>query len=72
MNVDNVLGDVMGGESYYDPTEDKPNVIVPEGDFYAHAKDYTVKEDVVIRGRHLADIYNITFKLAEENSDKDF
>ena len=50
MNVDNVLGDVMGGESYYDPTEDKPSVIVPEGDFYAHVKDYTVKEDVVIRG----------------------
>ena len=72
MNVDNILGDLIGGQSYYDPTEDKTNVIVPEGDFYAHAKDYTVKEDVVIRGRHLADIYNITFKLAEENSDKEF
>ena len=72
MNVDNVLGEVMGGESYYDPTEDKPSVIVPEGDCYAHVKDYTVKEDVVIRGKHLADIYNVTFKLAEENSDKTF
>ena len=29
MNVDNILGDVIGGESYYDPTEEKPNVIVP-------------------------------------------
>lgn len=72
MNVDNVLGDMMGGESYYDPTEDKPSVIIPEGDFYAHSKDYTVKEDVVIRGKYLADIYNIKFKLAEENSDKEF
>ena len=71
-SVSSVLDDVMGGESFYDPSEDKPNVIVPEGDFYAHVKDYTVKEDVVIRGKHLADIYNLTFKLAEENSDKDF
>ena len=71
-SIDAVLNDVMGGESFYDPTEDKPNVIVPEGDFYAHVSDYSVKEDVVIRGKHLADIYNLTFKLAEENSDKDF
>ena len=32
-SIDSVLGDVMGGESYYDPTEDKPNVIVPEGEY---------------------------------------
>jgi len=71
-SIDSVLGDVMGGESFYDPTEDKPSVIVPEGEFYAHVKEYTVKEDVVIRGKHLADIYNIVFKLANENSDKTF
>ena len=71
-SIDAVLGDVMGGESYYDPTEDKPSVIVPEGDYYAHVKDFTVKEDVIIRGKHLADIYNLTFKLAEDNADKMF
>ena len=71
-SIDAVLNDVMGGESFYDPTEDKPNVIVPEGDFYAHVSDYSVKDDVDIRDKHLADIYNLTFKLAEENSDKDF
>ena len=58
-SIDSVLGNVMGGESYYDPSQDKPNVIVPEGEFYAHVKDYTVKEDVVIRGKYLADIYNL-------------
>jgi|TARA_R100000329_G_scaffold151220_1_gene146466 hypothetical protein len=71
-DIDSVLGGVMGGESFYDPTEDTPNVIVQEGEYYAHAKDYAVKEDVVIRGKHLADIYNITFELAEENSTKEF
>ena len=71
-SIDSVLGNVMGGESYYDPSQDEPNVIVPEGEFYAHVKDYTVKEDVVIRGKYLADIYNLNFKLAEENSDKTF
>ena len=71
-SIDSVLGDVMGGESYYDPSEDKPSVILPEGDYYAHAKEFSVKEDVVIRGKYLADIYNITFKVAKENSDKVF
>ena len=71
-SVSNVLDEVMGGESYYDPSEDKPSVIVPEGDYYAHVKEFTMKEDVVIRGRHLADIYNLVFKLASENSDKTF
>jgi len=71
-SIDSVLGGVMGGDSYYDPSEDKPKVIVPEGDFYAHVKEFTVKEDVVIRGKYLADIYNLTFKLASENSDKTF
>ena len=66
-SIDSVLGGVMGGESYYDPSEDKPKVIVPEGDYYAHVKEFTVKEDVVIRNKYLADIYNLTFKLATEN-----
>ena len=39
-SIDAVLNDVMGGESFYDPTEVKPNGIVPEGDFYAHVSDY--------------------------------
>ena len=43
-DIDSVLGGVMGGESFYDPTEDTPNVIVQEGEYYAHAKDYAVKE----------------------------
>jgi|TARA_R100000353_G_scaffold172818_1_gene138480 hypothetical protein len=71
-SVDSVLDEVMGGESFYDPLEDKPSVIVPEGEYYAHVKEFTVKEDVVVRGRHLADIYNISFKLATSNSDKMF
>ena len=69
-SINSVLEDVMGGESYYDPTEDRPNVIVPEGEYYAHVKDYTVKEDVVIRVKHLEDIFNLNFKLSEDNSDK--
>tara|TARA_R100001082_G_scaffold86338_1_gene52927 strand:- start:2996 stop:3559 length:564 start_codon:yes stop_codon:yes gene_type:complete len=70
--VENILDDMVGGESFYDPSEDTPNVITPEGEYYAHIKDVTVKEDVVIRGKYLADIYNIIFKLAHENSDKEF
>jgi hypothetical protein len=71
-SIDEVLGGVMGGESYYDPTLDKPNVMIPEGEYYAHVKEFTMKEDVVIRGKYMADIYNLTFKLAAENSDKQF
>ena len=71
-DINSTLEDVMGGESYYDPSEDKPSVIIPEGDYYAHVKDFTMKEDVVIRGKHLADIYNLNFKLATDNSDKMF
>jgi hypothetical protein len=71
-SIDSALGNVMGGDSYYDPSQDKPSVIVPEGDYYAHVKDFTSKEDVVIRSKYLADIYNLTFKLAKENSDKEF
>ena len=70
--VENILDDIVGGESFYDPTEDKPNIITPEGEYYAHVKDVTMKSDVVIRGKYLADIYNIIFKLAPENSDKEF
>jgi len=70
--VTNILDDMVGGESFYDPTEDKPNVITPEGEYYAHVKDVTMKEDVVVRGKYLADIYNVIFKLAPENSDKEF
>ena len=70
--VNDILDDMVGGESFYDPTEDKPNVMVQEGEYYAHVKDVTVKEDVVIRGKYLADIYNIIFNLSAENSEKEF
>lgn len=70
--VNDILDDVVGGESFYDPSEDKPNVMVQEGEYYAHVKDVTVKEDVVIRGKYLADIYNIIFNLSPENSEKEF
>jgi len=75
-SIDSVLGNVMGdgasGDSFYDPSLDKPNVPVPEGEFYAHVKEFTMKADVVIRNKYIADIYNLVFKLAPENADKDF
>tara|TARA_R110000764_G_scaffold34737_2_gene77427 strand:- start:463 stop:1035 length:573 start_codon:yes stop_codon:yes gene_type:complete len=71
-SIDAVLGNVMGGESYYDPTLDTPNIIAPEGEYYAHIKDFTMKADVVIKNKYMADIYNLNFKLAPENADKEF
>lgn len=71
-SIDAVLGNTIGEESYYDPSLDKPNVMIPEGEYYAHVKEFTVKSDVVVRNKYMSDIYNIVFKLAPENSDKDF
>tara|TARA_R110001583_G_scaffold498_3_gene4510 strand:- start:3134 stop:3706 length:573 start_codon:yes stop_codon:yes gene_type:complete len=71
-SIDAVLGNTMSEESYYDPSLDKPNVMIPEGEYYAHVKEFTVKSDVVVRNKYMSDIYNIVFKLAPENSDKDF
>tara|TARA_X000001388_G_C2218791_1_gene118372 strand:+ start:495 stop:1067 length:573 start_codon:yes stop_codon:yes gene_type:complete len=71
-SINDMLEGAMGGESYYDPSEDKPNIIIPEGDYYAHVKEFTMKADVVIRGKHLADIYNLIFKLSSDNSEKTF
>ena len=56
-SIDAVLGGVMGGESYYDPSLDKPNVMIPEGEYYAHVKEFTMKEDVVIRGKYICLLY---------------
>ena len=70
--ISDILSDSVGGESFYDPTEDKPNVITPEGEYFAHVNDVQVKEDVVVRGKYLADIYNIIFRLSPDNSTKEF
>ena len=70
--ISDILSDSVGGESFYDPTEDKPNVITPEGEYFAHVNDVQVKEDVVVRGKYLAAIYNIIFRLSPDNSTKEF
>lgn len=55
-------------DAYYDP--DAPTVdIVPEGQYTAHIVGLEKKNDVIIRKKFLADIYNPKYKLAPNNGE---
>ena len=71
-SVGSVLGDISGGESYYDPSLDIGSVKLPEGNYFAHVKEMIIKENVVVKGRFLSDIYNLTLEVSEESSDSQF
>ena len=54
-----------GGKTYWDETEDKPSVRMPEGTYPAHIVEVETVERTV-KGRYKAMIYNYTVKIAEE------
>ena len=54
-----------GGKTYWDETEDKPSVRMPEGSYPAHIVEVETVERTV-KGRYKAMIYNYTVKIAEE------
>lgn len=54
-----------GGESFYDPSEDENKfVVVPKGDYEAHVVSLELKENIVVKGKFLADIFVPVFKIA--------
>jgi hypothetical protein len=70
-DVTSILDDVNGKDAWYDPKEDFSGLI-PEGDYKAHVSSLTVVRNKEIRGKFLADIYNLKYTLSEENGDKVF
>jgi len=71
-NIDSILGDVSGGESFYDPSLDSGGVMLPEGDYFVHVKEMSIKENVVVKSKFLSDIYNLTFTVAKENVENSY
>jgi hypothetical protein len=70
--IDSILGEVSGGGAFYDPALDTGGVMLPEGDYYAHVKEVSIKENVVVKSKFLSDIYNLTFTVAKENADNSY
>ena len=68
-SVDNILD--SKSEAYYDPAADFSGVM-PEGSYKAYATELTVKENLVIKNKYLADVYEVTFEVAKENSDNTY
>ncbi len=60
-----------GGATYYDETQDKPKVAMPEGVYPAHVikVDSAVRD---VRGSFKAVIYNVRVKIAPEADDITF
>ena len=68
-SVDSILD--SKSEAYYDPAADFSGVM-PEGSYKAYATELTVKENLVIKNKYLADVYEVTFEVAKENSDNTY
>ena len=68
-SVDSILD--SKSEAYYDPAADFSGVM-PEGSYKAYATELTVKENLVVKNKYLADVYEVTFEVAKENSDNTY
>ena len=55
-------------DAWYDPSADFSGVM-PVGAYKAYAKDLVVKENLVVRSKYLADVYEVKFEVAEENAE---
>ena len=55
-------------EAYFDP-EASEMTMIPEGVYPAHITSLNIKEDVVIKGKWIADIYVPSFTIAKESND---
>ena len=50
-SISSILDDTTGGDSYYDPSLDQGGVMLPEGEYYAHVTDVSIKENVVVKSK---------------------
>ena len=67
-DVATVLDSSSSSNAWYDPSADFSGVM-PVGAYKAYAKELIVKENLVVRGKFLADVYEVKFEVAEENAD---
>jgi hypothetical protein len=71
-SISSILDDTTGGDSYYDPSLDQGGVMLPEGEYYAHVTDVSIKENVVVKSKFLSDIYNLTFTIADKSGENTY
>ena len=60
--LESALDEVFGEDAWFEPSENKGSSI-PEGEYDAKVTDLSVKEDIVISGKFLADIYEPVFEI---------
>lgn len=70
-DVIDILDDTKSTDAWYDPKKDFQG-LMPEGDYKAHVSSLSVKKNIVVKGKHLSDIYTVSFTIAEDNSDAEF
>ena len=61
----------MNGSVYFDPNSvdsSESREVVEVGEHTAHICDISVKRDVVVRGKYLADIFSPVYRIANGNS----
>ena len=68
MEINEFMDQINQDEAYFDP-EANEMTMVPEGLYPAHITSLNVKEDVVVKGKWLADIYVPSFTIAKESND---
>ena len=54
-------------DAYYEAGE--PREILPEGKYKAHITGLTVKEDIKVRNKHMADIYEPVYTIAQADQE---
>ena len=70
-DVGTILDSTDSQDSWYDPKQDFSGPM-PEGDYKAHVKSLSIKRNVVVKNKFLSDIYEVTFTVAEENSEMEY
>jgi len=70
-DVGTILDSTDSKDSWYDPKQDFSGPM-PEGDYKAHVKSLGIKRNVVVKGKFLSDIYEVTFTVADENSEMEY
>jgi hypothetical protein len=68
MEMNEFIDQINQDEAYFDP-EANEMTMVPQGTYPAHITSLNVKEDVVVKGKWLADIYVPSFTIAKQSND---
>ena len=70
-DVGTILDSTDSKDSWYDPKQDFSGPM-PEGEYKAHVKSLSIKRNVVVKSKFLSDIYEVTFTVADENSEMEY